>query len=106
MSQFDVYANTDTRTNGTYPYFVDVQHDLVSELGTRVVIPLTPAEPEGDQKHPGDLCPIVSVDEKPYALLAYQLTSISVSQLRKPAGSLSAERTRVLSAIDVLLTGI
>ncbi len=106
MSQFDVYANSDTRTNSIYPYFVDVQHDLVADLTTRVVIPLTPAKNEDDQQHPGDLCPIVSVDDQRYVLLAYQLTAISVSQLRKPAGSLVAERTRILSAVDLLLTGI
>ena len=40
MAQFDVYANTNTQTKERVPYLLDIQHDLLDDLSTRVVIPL------------------------------------------------------------------
>lgn len=42
MSQFTLYRNPDEATATTYPFFVDVQSDLLENLNTRLVIPLTP----------------------------------------------------------------
>lgn len=42
MSQFILYKNLDKNTSKAYPYFVDVQSELLSTLNTRLVIPLTP----------------------------------------------------------------
>ncbi|HFD7850827.1 CcdB family protein [Klebsiella sp. K794] len=41
MSQFTLYRNPDEATATTYPFFVDVQSDLLENLNTRLVIPLT-----------------------------------------------------------------
>ena len=40
MSQFTVYRNRNSKSKTDIPYLLDVQSDLLSELGTRVVIPL------------------------------------------------------------------
>ena len=40
MAQFDVYKNSNKNTQGAYPYIVDIQSPLISELATRIVIPL------------------------------------------------------------------
>ena len=40
MSQFDVYKNLSKHTRHAYPYIVDIQIPLISELATRIVIPL------------------------------------------------------------------
>ncbi len=40
MAQFDVYKNSNKNTHGAYPYIVDIQSPLISELATRIVIPL------------------------------------------------------------------
>jgi toxin CcdB len=42
MSQFILYKNLDNNTSKAYPYFVNVQSELLSTLNTRWVIPLTP----------------------------------------------------------------
>ncbi|EKO3767709.1 CcdB family protein, partial [Vibrio metschnikovii] len=42
MSQFSLYQNNDKGTSTAYPYFVDVQSELLDTLNTRLVIPLTP----------------------------------------------------------------
>ena len=82
MSQFDLYVNTDKDTNRTYPYFVDVQNGLLDSLNTRVVIPLTPVS-KADKMYPDNLCPIVKIKSKNFALLTHQLSSVSVSFLKK-----------------------
>lgn len=40
MSQFTIYRNHNARTKNRIPFLLDVQSDLLSDLGTRVVIPL------------------------------------------------------------------
>ncbi|HAS8250728.1 TPA: plasmid maintenance protein CcdB, partial [Vibrio vulnificus] len=44
MSQFLLYQNNDKSTATAYPYFVDVQSEMLDTLNTRLVIPLTPVE--------------------------------------------------------------
>jgi len=41
MSQFTLYENENKNSKKAYPYFVDVQNDLLDELNSRVVIPLS-----------------------------------------------------------------
>ena len=43
MTQFTVYRNKNPRSRTTFPFLVNVQSDLLDELQTRVVIPLTRA---------------------------------------------------------------
>lgn len=105
MKQFDVYTNTDKDTNKTYPFFVDVQSDILDTLNSRVVIPLTPAS-KSDKCYPNNLCPIVKIKNKNYALLTHQLTSVSASFLKKNEGSLISSRDEIIGAIDFLVTGI
>lgn len=44
MKQFNLYANEDKDTNQAYPYFVDVQNNMLDGLKSRVVIPIIPLE--------------------------------------------------------------
>ena len=37
MSQFTLYENLSPASRGTYPYFVDIQSDLLESLNTRLV---------------------------------------------------------------------
>ena len=105
MKQFDVYANTDKDTNKTYPYFVDIQNDLLDTLNSRVVVPLTPAAKSG-KTYPENLCPVIKIKNKNYALLTHQITSVSTSFLKKKEGSLTSRRDEIVGAIDFLVTGI
>lgn len=105
MAQFDFYANTDSATNKTYPYFVDIQNGLLDALNSRVVIPLTPVGKNGSV-FPANLCPIIDIKNKKYALLAHQLSSVPVGLLKKKEGSLQINRNEIVAAIDFLVTGI
>lgn len=43
MVQFTVHRNSNPATSADYPLLLDVQSDLLADLGTRVVVPLCPA---------------------------------------------------------------
>jgi toxin CcdB len=43
MAQLCVYKNPNPRTRAQYPYLLDIQNDLLSELRTTIVIPLMPS---------------------------------------------------------------
>jgi len=105
MSQFDLYVNADKETNKAYPYFVDVQNGLLDTLNSRLVIPLTPVA-KSVKHYPDNLCPILKIEGKEFALLTHQMASVSVSLLKKKECSLSESRTEIISAIDFLITGI
>lgn len=105
MTQFSVYKNQDKRSKGTYPYFVDVQNALCSDLNSRLVIPLT----EYNSLNKTDverLCPIIPIQGRDYVLLTHQMTSVPASILAKEETSLKEFRYEILDAIDMLITGI
>ena len=105
MDQFDLYVNTDKDTCKTYPYFVDIQNSLLDSLNSRVVIPLTPVG-TSDKSYPDHLCPIIKIKNESFALLTHQMTSVSVSFLKRKTGSLALNRDEIVAAIDFLVTGI
>jgi len=103
--QFDVYENTDKDTKKVYPYFVDIQTNLLDTLNSRAVIPLTPVK-NINKEYPKNLCPTITVDKKDFALLTHQITSVPISLLKKKAISAQAYRADIIAAIDFLATGI
>ena len=105
MSQFTLYKNENKNTKKTYPYFVNVQSDLLDELNSRIVIPLSPLKALNNT-NAKKLCPIIDIDEGSFVLLTHQLTSVPKSILKKDEVSIEKYRHEILSAIDLLLTGI
>ncbi|WP_117234777.1 CcdB family protein [Vibrio maerlii] len=105
MSQFSLYQNNDKSTATAYPYFVDVQSEMLDTLNTRLVIPLTPVEML-EKKAPTHLCPVIHIDEGDFVILTHQMASIPTKILRKPVNDLSNFRNEIIAAIDFLITGI
>ncbi len=105
MSQYTLYKNEKKSTKKTYPYFVNVQSDLLDELNSRIVIPLSPLKILND-KNAKKLCPIIKIEDKSFVLLTHQLTSVPKPILKKESISLESHRYEILAAIDLLLTGI
>ena len=105
MAQLDYFANTDTDTNKIYPFMVDVQDNLLNDLNSRVVIPLTPLI-NLEESYPKNLCPIITIEGKDYSLLTYQISSISKRFLSHYQGTLAHNRPEIIAAIDFLITGI
>jgi toxin CcdB len=104
MPQFAVYRNENLGSCEEFPFLVDVQADLLEELGTRVVVPLAKSEVLID--FPTQyLTPLITFQGQPYALLTPQLAGISRDELGPQAGSLADQEHAISTAIDFLLRG-
>lgn len=105
MTQFSLYKNQDKRSKDSYPYFVNVQNPLFSDLNSRLVIPFARHE-SLDKTDVERLCPVIPIGNRDYVLLTHQMTSVPVSILSKEKASLESYRYEILDAIDMLITGI
>ena len=105
MAQFDVYANPSSHSKAHYPYLVDIQSAVLTDLATRIVIPLGRNSAFGGEPMKG-LTPLLSFEGEQLLLLTPQIASIPEKQLRKPVGSLSHFRDQIVAALDLAITGI
>ncbi len=105
MSQYYVYENLNDKSKKIYPYLLDVQSTLLSDLETKIVIPLAVKEKFG-KGIIKNLNPIVIIKKKEYVLLTQQMAGISITQIGSAICECLSERHQILSAIDFLITGI
>jgi len=105
MEQFTLYRNENKNSKKAYPYFVDVQSDLLEELNSRIVIPLS-SQKTLNNINAKKLCPVIEINEGAFVLLTHQMTSVPRSVLKKKITTLEQYRYDILGAIDLLLTGI
>ena len=105
MSQFALYKNEDSSSNKVYPFFIDIQHSLLEDLNSRMVIPLSTHKTLNDTDAKR-LCPILRFDEGSFVLLTHQMTSVPKSILKTEVTSLEKYRYEILAAIDMLTSGI
>ena len=105
MEQFTLYRNENKNSKKAYPYFVDVQSDLLEELNSRIVIPLS-SQKTLNNINAKKLCPVIEINEGAFVLLTHQMTSVPRSALKNKITTLGQYRYDILGAIDLLLTGI
>ena len=105
MPQFLLYENQSEASRDFYPYFVNVQCNLLETLNTRVVTPLTPLR-YLDYMSISTLCLITVVDDVTYALLTQQITTVPITALKVSVASLDDLCDEIIAAIDMLITGI
>lgn len=104
MAQFDVYQNLNPRSKSHIPYLLDIQHDLLSQLSTRVVIPLLIHEA---LSIPADILnPVFTIENRDVILSTAELAGIDKKQLGAVLTNMSQERDKIIAAIDFLITGI
>lgn len=105
MPQFSVHKNTNADTKSAVPFLLDVQSDLISELGTRVVVPLyTAIAMKG--KALKTLTPVFDIDGEQYVMVTPQLAGIAKKNLGVSVTDLSAHRNEIIAALDFLITGV
>jgi len=105
MSQFGVHKNKNPKSKAAYPYLVDVQSDLLSDLSTRLVAPL--AKLTALRKKPiRDLTPVVEVAGAKYLMLTPQLAGVAVNELGPIVGDVKAHRDEIVAAVDFIITGV
>ncbi len=85
MPQFDYYRNPNPESRKWAPYIVDLQHEMLSTLATRIMAPLIVA---GLRREPTmqRLNPLVSVEGRNYFLSTAEMASIPVGELSEAAG--------------------
>jgi toxin CcdB len=101
MARFDVHRNQ--RSGTSFPFLLDVQANLLSDLRTRLVIPLLPAGLAPRAR--GHLNPEVKVAGEPFRLQTEIIGPVAVSQLGELVASLEQQRDEIVAAIDFLLQG-
>jgi toxin CcdB len=105
MAQFDVYENSSKQTRKAYPYILDIQHSLIEDIATRIVVPLGNAELLKNEELKG-LTPKIEFEGNKLLILMPQITSMPAKSLRKPIGTLSHLRDEIISALDLAIMGI
>jgi toxin CcdB len=105
MEQFDVYLNPSLSTRDVFPYIIDIQNSIISDLATRIVIPLGKISYFKNEQIKG-LTPVIEYENEKLLLLTAQIASIPTKKLKKPVGSLSHFRDEIIAALDFAITGI
>lgn len=98
MAQFDVYENP-----GDPGYLLDCQSNLLSDLTTRLVVPLLPRDYAPPPSH--RLNPTFTIGGEEMVLMTHFAAAVPRRTLSKVVASLAGEYTVVMNALDVLLTG-
>jgi toxin CcdB len=104
MAQYDVYANPNEVTRDSVPFVVDLQHDLLEAMATRVVAPLRSTESKTALA--GTLMPRFQVQHREVFLSTPELAGVSRGMLGPPVASLGEHRAEIVAALDLLFTGI
>ncbi|MDT8399553.1 MAG: CcdB family protein [Pseudomonadales bacterium] len=105
MAQFFAYKNSHPGTRKQYPFLLDIQSDLLSELKTTVVIPLSPAKiaaPMGLTR----LNPSFTFNGETFIAITQDIAGIDRSQLLGQTYDLSAYRSEIIAAVYFILSGI
>ena len=105
MAQFDVFKNKNRSTKTLYPYLVEIQSNLLSDLKTTVVIPLTLISNYGENKLK-ILNPTFVILGKQYLSITTLIAGIDRNNLGEHISSLSESRDEIISALDFMITGI
>lgn len=102
--QFTVYRNADPGSRKRVPYLLDVQSDLIGQLGTRVVVPLI--SPDRAEVAATRLMPALQVEGRPWVMDTPLLAGIPCKALGRPVADLSSARAVIMGALDLLISGI
>ena len=105
MAQFKAYRNPNKASRTSYPYLLDIQSNLLSELNTTVVIPLSPRNQAAGAVIT-KLCPILEINGKPFVPFTQQIAGISRKALGAEVADLSDYRQEIIAAVDFVLSGI
>lgn len=99
MARFDVYPNPDNAG-----YLLDVQADLLSDLNTRIVVPLLPTS---SAPTPAKwLNPVFEIGTERFVMVTQFLSAVPFTLLISPVTNLAAQDTDITGALDLALTGV
>ena len=97
MARFDIYKGAQARG-----LLLDIQSDLLDEFGSRVVVPLLPAE---GMQSVSRLHPEFVINDEHYVMSTHLIFAIPVDRLGAKIGSLAHDDLVIMSAVDKLFSG-
>lgn len=97
MARFDAWPDGDG-------WLLEVQADLLSDLNTRLVVPLMPAARA--PRPASRLNPVLSVMGAPQVMVTQFLSAVPASILKGAPVPLLAQSDPITNALDLLLTGV
>ncbi len=100
MAQFDIYHNLNKSNKKEVPYLLDIQHTILDNLSTKVVIPLAINEIEKKIIDPEFI-----VDNTKVVMLTTQIAAVPQAMLGMKVCSFKDKRAEIINAIDFLVTG-
>lgn len=106
MRQFVAYRNRNEGTRAQYPLLLNVQSNLIEETGTRVVVPMVPATRGRRPPAISSLTPVLAVNGKPHVIVVPLLAATEIGDLGPVEADLSADRSTIMAALDLLISGI
>ncbi len=102
MAQFEVFENP---RQGLFPLLLDIQTDLLSQLETRVVVPLAEIDRYGARPI-SRLNPVATIRGGDYVLVFQELAAVPRAALGERVDTLDSMRPALIAAIDLLFNGI
>ena len=97
--QFNVYNDPE---NGNR-MLLNVQADVLSQINSRIVIPLVPATPAISLI--AKLNPVLNVNGTPMVLMTQQIAPIPIKALGPHITNLNSQSDVIANALDMLLKG-
>ncbi|MEM8837591.1 MAG: CcdB family protein [Pseudomonadota bacterium] len=98
VAKYDVYPSP-----AGAGYVLDVQTDLLSDLNTRVVVPLLPLSEA--PKAADRLNPVFEIGGEPHVMVTQFLSAIPQSALNQPISNVSARFDDITAALDMVFQG-
>lgn len=98
MARFGVYPNPSGEG-----YLLDLQTDLLAELGTRLVAPLTPSN--SGPIAVSRLHPVFDIEGVPHIMLTHLLGAVPSKLLRAPVAEAADHFAEITSALDMVFQG-
>lgn len=95
MARFDVYRGAGT-------YLLNCQADFLDYLDTRFVVPLVPGP---DTPRADRLNPIFTVEGETVVMATQLASAVPARELGRRISSLADEHARIISALDMLISG-
>ncbi len=102
MPQFDVHRNLG-RSRSRYPFLIVVQSSLLNRWERRVVVPVSPVDPQGLVLDPL-LNPVLPIDGLHCVVVAQEIGNVPVDALGEVIANLREEAETIIGAIDWALS--
>ena len=101
MARFDVYKYK----RAIPPLVVDVQADILSDIKSRVVIPLYPLQKAGSESQ-HRLKPVITIHGKNYVLMTTEISAMPLSAFEEIVDNIEKpHRQTITDALDFLFQG-